>query len=182
MRVVIAYESMFGNTRLIAEAIAKGIDFASDVRVVSVNDADGDMVGNADLLIVGGPTHAHGMSRPTTRKSAADIAAKPKSTVVLEPYAQGKGVREWLDAVGPIKARAAAFDTRMKGPRFLTGSAAKGIARRLERTGALVIEEPVSFFVTKDNTLRDGEEEQATEWGQELAETLAVGTGHRSLR
>lgn len=174
MRVVIAYESMFGNTRLIAEAIARGMESSGEIRVVSVSDADHQLAEHADVLLVGGPTHAHAMSRPATRKSAADIASKPDSRVKLELYALGKGVREWLQSLGPIRARVAAFDTRMKGPRWLTGSAAVGISRRLGRLGARELDGPVSFFVTKENTLRHGEEERAEAWGHELGQKLTA--------
>lgn len=182
MRVVIVYESMFGNTRVIADAIARGMDVPGGVRVVSVSDADHRIAEGADVLVVGGPTHAHSMSRPATRKSAADMAAKPNSKVKLELYALGKGVREWLDSIGPVRGRVAVFDTRMRGPRWLTGSAAVAIARALRRHGADLITKPASFFVTKNNALRAGEEDRATAWGHELAETLMEGARSRAAR
>jgi flavodoxin len=49
----------YGYTRLIAEAIAKGLGPADRVLVVSVNRADRSMGRRTDLLGVGGPTHAH---------------------------------------------------------------------------------------------------------------------------
>src|SRR3954454_21116312 len=157
MRVVIVYESMFGNTRRIAESVAEGMEFAGEVRLLPVADADHRIVEGADVLVVGGPTHARAMSRPSTRKGAADMAAKPDAALKLEHFALGKGVREWLDSLGPTRARAVAFDTRVKAPRWLTGSAAVAIARRLRGHGAHIAEKPVSFFVTKDNVLRAGE-------------------------
>ena len=180
MRVVVVYESMFGNTRVIANAIARGLEPVGDVRVVSVSDADHQVADSADVLVVGGPTHAHSMSRPSTRKAAADTAAKPDSTVKLELYALGKGVREWLDSIGPVGARFAAFDTRMKGPRWIMGSAALKIARTLRRHGAREIEKPASFLVTKYNALRPNEEERAVEWGQALADQLLVSARPRA--
>ena len=181
MRVVIVYESMFGNTRGIAEAIAEGMERAGDVRVFPVADAGHEIAEGADVLIVGGPTHAHAMSRPSTRKGAADMAAKPDAKVQLEQFALGKGVREWLDSIGPTRAKAVAFDTRMKAPRWLTGSAAIAIARKLRRHGAHVIGKPVSFFATKDNWLRRGELERAKEWGEHLAADLVLTGGPRAL-
>lgn len=54
-----------------------------------------------DLVIVGGPTHVHGMSRESTRHGAAVTAHKPDSTVALEPDAESEGLREWLDGLPP---------------------------------------------------------------------------------
>lgn len=68
MKITIVYESMFGSTRAIAEAIGEGCGQWADVEVVSVADADPGMVDRTDVLVVGGPTHAWGMSRPSTRK------------------------------------------------------------------------------------------------------------------
>lgn len=179
MRVLVVYESMFGNSRAIAEAIASGIHGDATVSVVSVNDVDAGRLEGVDLLVVGAPTHAHGMSRPSTRKSAADIAGKPNTNVTLELYALGKGVREWLDSVDPIRARVAAFDTRVKGPAWATGSAANGIAKRLHRRGVELVARPTSFFVTKDNSLRPGEVQRAAAWGQALAHEMQGMVQHR---
>jgi menaquinone-dependent protoporphyrinogen IX oxidase len=70
MRALVVYESMYGNTHRIAEAIARGLRPAYAVRVVSVAGARYEHVGRYDLIVVGGPTHAHGMSRPDTRQGA----------------------------------------------------------------------------------------------------------------
>ena len=70
MRAIIVYESMYGNTRHIAEAIARGIDDSGTVRVVPVSAAEAVSLANFDLVVVGGPTHVHGMSRASTRHAA----------------------------------------------------------------------------------------------------------------
>ena len=115
MRVVIVYESMFGNTRAIAEAIAEG--FGPGVRVLAVTGADEQALEGADLVIVGGPTHWSRMSRQSTRKSAAKSVRQPGSDLALESCADtGPGAREWLDTLHQFHARAAAFDTRYKAP------------------------------------------------------------------
>ena len=74
MRAVVIYESMYGNTRAVAEAIASDLS-PMDVTVLPVGSADASTVADADLLIVGAPTHAFGLSRPQTRLSAAQPAA-----------------------------------------------------------------------------------------------------------
>ena len=65
MRAVIVYESMYGNTHAVAEAIGRGLGPTFDTTVLPVGGATRPMVEGADLLVVGGPTHAHSMTRPT---------------------------------------------------------------------------------------------------------------------
>ena len=51
MRAVIVYESMFGNTHVIADAIAKGLEPLDNVVVVPVAEAGRERWGDADLLV-----------------------------------------------------------------------------------------------------------------------------------
>ena len=169
MRAVIIYESMFGNTHAIANAIAKGLEPLDNVVVVPVVEAGRERSGDSDLLVVGGPTHFHGMSRPRTRKWAAATAQKPKNDLVLDRDAQGPGVRDWLTSLGHGHTKVAAFDTRFKGPAVLRGRASRAISRKLRKHGFETVAEPESFFVTLQNHLEPGEEARAQEWGERLA-------------
>lgn len=169
MRALVVYESMYGNTRLIAEAIARGLGPAEDVAVVPVDEAAEQPLDFWDLVVVGGPTHVHGMSRKATRQSAVDAAHKPDSDLHLEPATPGEGLREWLDALPDVTGKAAAFDTRIDGPALLTGSASKSISKKLQHHGFEVLSEPQSFLVSKESRLLPGEEQRAQEWGHALA-------------
>ena len=101
MRAVIVYESMFGSTKKVAEAIAEGLADCAEVSVVPVTSAEAHILDGVDLVVVGGPTHTHGMSRPGTRKTAGKLARKPENKVELVPGAvSGPGVREWLASLG----------------------------------------------------------------------------------
>ena len=176
MKAVVVYESMYGNTHLIAGAIADGLRASADVTVVPVDGADDALLADADLVVVGGPTHVHGMTRESTRKAAVEAAQKPDSDLELDPDAEGEGLREWFDGLGDSKphAAAAAFDTRMHGPPAITGRASKGIAKRLRAHGFAVVAEPESFIVTKENHLEDHEIEHAQEWGSGLVAALGA--------
>jgi hypothetical protein len=170
MRAVVVYESMFGNT-LIAEAIAEGLrcDPDAQVQVVGVSDAP-TALEQVDLVVVGGPTHAWGMSRPTTRRGAPLRVERSGSVAVLEPgAATGPGVREWSASVGPGPGAAAAFDTRIKGPVLFTGRASRKITRRLRHTGRSVVSVPESFLVDKTDRLVPGEIERGRAWGADLS-------------
>ena len=173
MRAVVVYESMYGNTHLVADAIGMGLETAFDVWVVPVSQADPAVLDGADLVVVGGPTHVHGMSREATRKAAVEAADKPASPLRLEPDALGSGLREWLASLGRYSVKAAAFDTRMHAPAALTGRASKGVARLLRAHGFEVIAEPESFLVTKQDRLEPHETSRAREWGTKLAASIA---------
>jgi len=169
MRAMVIYESMYGNTHAIAEAIGRGLAPGNDVTVVPVAEATPELLGEADLVVAGGPTHVHGMSGARSRQAAAEAAHKDGSGLTLEPHAQEPGLRDWFGTVGRIRGCGAAFDTRMGGPPVLTGRASKGIAQLLRRHGARLVDEPTSFFVTKNHHLEPQEAAHAREWGKQLA-------------
>ncbi len=175
MRAVVVYESMYGNTRLIADAVGAGLTPFFEVTVVPVAQAGPAVIAGADLVVVGGPTHAHGMSRPATREAAVRAADKPVSPLTAEPGALGPGLREWFDSLGHYPAAAAAFDTRLTGPAPLTGRAAKGIARLLRAHGFGLVVEPESFLVTKQDRLRPEEAARARAWAAGLGGRVAPG-------
>ncbi|WP_245657730.1 flavodoxin [Herbidospora mongoliensis] len=135
--------------------------------VMEVGTAPTTLPDDIDLLVVGGPTHAFGMSRASTRKSALDQA---DNGVV----SKGEGVREWLTVLRirrPIAA--AAFDTRVRT--LLAGSAAKGVHKALRRHRMVLIAPPMGFYVTATKgPLDEAEVSRAIEWGRSLAETAST--------
>jgi hypothetical protein len=174
MRALVVYESMFGNTREIAGAVADGLRARLAVDLVEVGAAPAVLPDDVALLVVGGPTHAHGMSKPESR---ADSAKRAGDRLV----SRGIGVREWLESLhgGSSRVAAAAFDTRIKGPELLWGSASKGAAKRLKALGFRVIAGPESFLVEGPtgpvfDRLVDGEVERARRWGERLGAGFAV--------
>ena len=171
MKTVVVYESMYGNTHQVAECIAEAARTKGEVVVVPVSGATAEVVAGADVLIVGGPTHAHGMTSAMTRRGA--VADAEKKHLQLDPDAVGMGLREWFDRLDPKQhARAVAFDTRFDGPLVFTGRAAKGISKRLHDHGFALCAEPESFLVDKANHLVDGEADRARRWAADLLETV----------
>jgi hypothetical protein len=173
MRALVVYESQYGNTHQVAEAIGEALCHLADVDVVSIHDAGPELVGAADLLVVGAPTHVHGMSRPSTRTAAADAVPGPAGDLALDPSAAGDGVREWLESLAPLSGRAAAFDTRVDMAAVVTGRASKAIAKELRRHGLELVCDPESFLVTKQTHLVAGELERAHAWGRRLGTALS---------
>jgi Flavodoxin domain len=170
MKVVVAYESVYGNTRQIAEAIAAGLEPLGEVEVVSVNREDAGAADDADALIVGGPTHMHGLATSMSRKQAAQAAEEEEDVSVEPGAAEGPGLRKWLAQRSGDGKRAVAFDTRLDRSPILTGAAARGIAKRLRRRGFEVIADPESFFVDdSEGPPAEGELDRAQAWGKSLA-------------
>ncbi|MDJ0350111.1 hypothetical protein [Cryobacterium sp. PH29-G1] len=180
MRALIVFESMYGNTRLVAEAIGRGLAPA-EVILIPASQAAGVDLSNIDLLVVGGPTHVHGMSRPSTRRGAIDAAVTPQHILHLEADAAGNGVREWLDSLHGLTCRAAAFDTRQEGPVLLTGHAAKSIGKHLLEAGADLVSGATSFLVTKSIALVPGEVRRAEAWGAVLLQRSTAAPQHPFL-
>jgi len=117
MRVVIVYESLFGNTRQVAEAIGEGVRQSrpdADIDCLRVAEADPERVGPADLLVVGGPTHMRGMTSGLSRKMGLQAEKKEgekqeggEAQPRHEPEegAEGPGLRDWFHAL-PKAAKA----------------------------------------------------------------------------
>jgi hypothetical protein len=160
MRSCVVYESWFGNTRRVAEEIAAALAPEGEVELVSAQEPVPPL-DDVDLLVLGAPTHVHGLSGRSSRAAAVEQGGEP-----------GAGIRDWIDRLpsrtgGP---RAAAFDTRVNKPVLLVGSAARGISRRLRHHGYDLVAEPQSFFVEGTlGPLEVGELERAREWGRTLA-------------
>lgn len=172
MRAVIIYESVFGNTHQVAEAIEKGVRSqfpGADVACLPVSAGTAAMLKDADLLVAGGPTHMRGMSSRMSRSRGAQGEQQKAPNVHVEAGSDGPGLRDWFKGLDrPARpAAAAAFDTRIDVR--MAGGAAPRIARRLSRHGYRVL--AVEGFIV-DGThgpLRDGELERARDWGTDLA-------------
>ena len=146
MRAMVIYDSLYGNTARIAQAI--GEDISAEVRPITEAET---IPADLDLLVIGGPTQGHGVDQPLKEY----LARLPD---------------EIVDGVS-----VAVFDTRLRWPALLSGSAAKGLAKLLEAKGAQIITEPASFFVDgKEGPLSSGELERSASWARQLNAILAV--------
>ncbi len=146
MRVLVTFDSKFGNTERLARAMADALRDAHEVTFRPV--ADGPLtLSGYDLALIGGPTHGRGLSAPL--KSALDRLP-----------------------AGPVPGlRVALFDTRFRLNRLLTGSAALAGSRLAKNRGLALCSPGESFFVTKSGepALEEGELERATRWAVMLA-------------
>lgn len=169
MRTFVVFESMYGNTRHVAEEIGHGMSVISNATVGTTRDIGAEDIRNADLLIVGGPTHVHGMMSNASRRGAIE-AAETDDTITLDPSVDAVALRQWIKELPKRSAGlCATFDTRLDKSAIITGSAAKDIAKRLDRHGFTVVAEPESFFVAdSEGPLLEGEAHRARLWGETL--------------
>jgi len=148
MLTVVIYDTKFGNTEKVAQAIARGAGAHGSTRVMDTTEASGPLAERPDLLLVGGPTQRRGAS-PALR---AFVDALPASLL---------GV--------PVGS----FDTRYRGATLVMGSAAAEVAKRLAKAGGRVVGRPESFFIGRGGpierqVLEAGELERAEAWGRSV--------------
>ena len=159
MKALIVYDSFFGNTEQIAQAIGQALGSPDEVETLRVNQVAPTRLAGATLLIVGSPTRGF---RPS------------------------EGVTKFLDAIpkyGLIDVKVAAFDTRISvrdiDNRLLNvfvrlfGYAAQPIANKLVNKGGTLVTPPEGFFVKgSEGPLKDGERDRAIEWARAITRTL----------
>jgi flavodoxin I len=147
MKVLIVYDSVYGNTQKIAKAIGAAI--TGEVKVLRVDEANPSELKTIGLLIVGSPTHG---GRPT--QVIRDLLNKI-------PEASLRGIN------------VAAFDTRISTRLVgVFGYAAGRIASNLKRKGGTLIASPQGFFVKgSKGPLKEGELERAAGWAKGIIES-----------
>jgi Flavodoxin len=170
MRAVVVYESMFGNTEAVARAVAGGLAERLEVELHGVSDQPAAAFPKVNLIVVGGPTHAFSMSRPSTRAEARAQGAASDGPDV--------GLREWLTGLeaGSHSETFAAFDTRVARARRLPGSAAKKAEKVVHALGYATAGRQSFWVEDTRGPLLAGELERAARWGRELAADLAART------
>ena len=148
MKALVVYDSVYGNTEIIARAIGDALP--GEVQVLHVREVTTRELATADLLVIGSPTHG---AMPTE-------AAQGLVAGIGSPSSEG--------------ARAATFDTRLTWP-FLErwgGFAAPKMADTLKEKGWTLVGEPGGFFVRglKKGPLKRGEADRAAVWARGLVE------------
>jgi len=153
MKAYIIYDSMYGNTQKIAQAIGEGL--TGEVTVVSVGEANPSELKTCDLLIVGSPVHG-GRATPALDTFIKQLPANSLEGISVaafdtrfEPEEQGVGLRILMSVI------------RYAAPR---------LAKALEKKGGILVAEPEGFIVeNKEGPLKQGELERASKWAQQLS-------------
>ena len=167
LRALVVYESGFGNTEVIARAVAEGLGQEGYVvTCTNVSDAGPPDRHSFDLLVVGAPTHGFSLSRPSTRRDAVRQGASAGNALT--------GVREWLVAMTSYPDRtprlAAAFDTRVTKVRRVPMTASRTASHLLRKLGFVLLSPPAGFLVSDvPGPLEADEPARAEAWGRSLA-------------
>ena len=150
MNTMVVYFSKFGNTKLVAEAIAEPLEAAGFVRVISSDQLTASDVRDADLVVMGTPTHR--MNLPEAVRPVFD--ALPRRVLRDTPVA--------------------AFDTSYKMSWLLARfTAARKLDQRLRKLGGRRVVPPESFFVEeREGPLYEGEIERARAWSVSILHTF----------
>jgi flavodoxin len=156
MKALVVYDSQYGNTERIAQAIGHTLGLQEDVQVLRVGEVTTEHLAGTTLLIVGSPTQRF---RPTM--GTTDFLKRiPKDGL--------KGIK------------VAAFDTRLTEKEIgenrilaffvrIFGYAAKPISNELEKKGGERILPPEGFYVDgMEGPLIEGELERASEWAKQM--------------
>lgn len=158
MRAVVVVESYAGNTRQVGDAVAERLRAEGwSAEVLDVVTAPAQI--DADLLVVGAPTHNLGMSTPGSRARAAEL--RPTGT----PDEPDVGAREWLSGL-EYSGKAAVFATKVHS--MFAGSACKGLSRALTRRGATVIGDADFLVAGAPPVLEAGELDHVKDWVRTL--------------
>ncbi len=167
MKVVVVYESYWGNTAEVARAIAEGL--GPGARAMSTAEATGEALTGVDLIVAGSPIIAFSLPSEKTR---SDMAAKP-GKAPSPPDLTHPSMRSWLEALpeGSGRGAAAAFETGFK---LSPGGSAATILKLIARRGYKPIAKKQRFLVKGSyGPLREGEFDRARAWGASLGSDLS---------
>lgn len=154
MKVLVVYETYYGNTEKVARTIARALTNGREARVVRWSDFNPGMLQDIDLLVVGSPTHG---------------------------FHHTEGIQKFLKDLpeGSLDGlRVASFDTRSDltdvnfAFQYLMkkfGYAAEPVGKALEQKGGRLVTASQGFYI-KDiqGPLKNGELERAASWAATL--------------
>jgi flavodoxin len=148
-KALVLYDSQYGNTERVAQVIADTLGEVGAARALGLDPGQRVELAGVDMFIVGCPTQGW---RPTPT------------------------IQSFLEEASPERLRTlavACFDTRFRLPRWMTGSAARVMARKLQEKGVSLLVPPESFFVKgMQGPLHGGELERAATWARTLLEKV----------
>lgn len=159
MKTLIVYDSVFGNTEQIAQAIGRGLGAPESVQMLRVGSVTPDKLQGVELLLVGSPTRGFRPTQPITK------------------FLNG------LPAAGLQGIKVAAFDTRISvqdvNNRLLDflvplfGYAAEPIGKKLAQKGGTPAAASEGFIVKgSEGPLKEGELERAASWAAAIVKAL----------
>ena len=155
MKVLVVYDSFFGNTEQIARAVGRALEAQGEVETVKIGEVMPEQIQGTDLLIVGSPTRAFQPTQPI------------KTFLKTMPPNLLKGVK-----VAAFDTRISVEDTNSGFLKFMVkifGYAAKPIADLLKKKGGSLVQPPEGFYVKdSEGPLKEGELDRAALWARSM--------------
>lgn len=150
MNTLVIYFSLFGNTQMVAEAIARTFESVGNPRLLPCDRLEESDLEKCDLVVMGCPTHK--MNLPKN--------VRPVFERLPKKILRGK----WV----------AAFDTSYEMSPFMARfTASKRLDHKLRKLGGKRAVRPETFLVTgKEGPLFEGEIERAGAWAQTIISCL----------
>jgi flavodoxin len=155
LKALVLYDSLFGNTEIIAQTVSKSIGQRHEVKIVTVGMVRPEQMEGIQLLVVGSPNRQFG------------------STVEMKNFLNG------IPKDGLLGIKVAAFDTRFiqsEAKKMLPfeiklfGYASERIADQLVIKGGILVAPAEGFCVERQNgQLIDGEIERASNWARKIS-------------
>jgi flavodoxin len=156
MKALIIYDSVFGNTAQVAQAIGTALSAHGEVAMLPVGQVTLDQLRGLDVLIVGSPTRSF---RPTP--AISNFLKRLTKNQLAGIRVTAFDTRIWLNTIDSTALR------------FLVnkgGYAANTLAQALTKKGGALMMPPEGFLVTgEQGPLKEGELKRATEWAGQLA-------------
>ncbi len=157
MNILVSYDSQFGNTQQVADAIGKALNKNHSVQVKPVSQTSVADLQRIDLLFLGSPTQG-GQAKPTTKSLISQIVAES------------------------IPLKYACFDTRfspdnvglgLKLLMSIIGYASPKMAKALSKNPAgRVIGEEGFIVLGKEGPLAEGELSRCQTWAKKLVSVI----------
>ena len=156
MKALVVYDSIFGNTEKVAQAVGGALGAPGDVSVLRVGDVKSELLAGVEVLIVGSPTRAFSPT-PATKAMLKAIPAKALSGIKVAAFDTRISVEDTNSKI--LSAMVKVF-----------GYAAKPIADKLKSKGGDLVLAPEGFYVQdSEGPLKEGELERAVAWAKQVA-------------
>jgi flavodoxin len=160
MKALVVYDSAYGNTQRIAQAVGSAMGSSEDVQVLNVSEVEPDQLAGLDLLIIGSPTQRF---RPKSAMSHMLNSIQDNS--LKDVRVAAFDTRLTWEEINKISALA--FFVRLSGD---SAYAAKHLANQLKKKGGQLVVPPEGFYVEgMEGPLVQGELERAMDWGKQIA-------------
>ncbi len=157
MRILILYDSLYGNTEKIALAIGDTTKLEHQTNIIKVDHNTTVDLQEVDLLILGSPTHGGRYTEPVKKF----IDKLPKNVFVNLKVAT-------FDTSFPTTNMGFFLNNVAK----IFGNAAPRIAKSLAKKGLTIIDSNIFYVLGKEGPLQEGEIERAKKWTDELLKKI----------